>query len=170
MRNLIGLFSLLASLTLTVTVADADPKPSPAPSQSSPVTRRNPSTLWDSTINGHSQISVAEAGRLAFCSGQVAARQDGGPMPRDLVGQAQIVAANLAAELNDLKASPSDIVSLRMYVVNATTDRFLEAWAPIKEQLGGDQPSLTGVGVQTLWTPELQLEVEMVVRVPGAGE
>ena len=55
---------------------------------------------------------------------------------------------------------------LRVYVVDATTDRFLEAMAPIKEMLGGEMPSVTTIGVQALFTPELQLEVEMVVRVP----
>lgn len=136
------------------------------PGAGAPVTRRNPPNIWDSTENGHSQISIAAAGRLAFCSGQVALPPDRGPVPGDLAGQARLVAANLAAELDDLQASPRDIVLLRLYVVGATTERFLDAWTPIKEKLGEDQPSVTGIGVAALWTPDLQLEVEMVVRLP----
>lgn len=132
----------------------------------SPVIRRNPSTLLDSTGLGNSQISVAEAGRLAFLSGQTATRRDGAAIPDDLAGQAQLVAGHLAAALKDLGASPRDVVLLRVYVVNATTDRFMEAWSPIKAMLAGEMPSVTGIGVQALWTSELQLEVEMVVRVP----
>jgi hypothetical protein len=35
------------------------------PAEHGTVTRRNPATMWDSTANGHSQISIAEAGRMA---------------------------------------------------------------------------------------------------------
>ena len=139
-----------------------------SPSNAGPhVTRRNPPTLWDMAANGYSQISVAEPGRLAFLSGQIAgAPSEGGALPRDVAGQAPLVAASLAAALDELGASPRDVVMLRVYVVDATTDRFLEAMAPIKEMLGGEMPSVTTIGVQALFTPELQLEVEMVVRVP----
>ena len=130
------------------------------------VTRHNPSTLLDATAIGLSQISVAKADRLAFLSGQTATRRDGGAMASDLAGQAQTVADNLAAALKALGSSPRDVVLLRVYLVNASTDRFLEAWSPIREMLGGEMPSMTGIGVQALWTSELQLEVEMVVRVP----
>lgn len=136
------------------------------PDGGSPVTRSNPATLSDSTAIGLSQISVAEPGRMAFLSGQTATPRDRGAIPHDLAGQARIIADNLAAALNDLGAGPRDVVLLRVYLVGATTDRFMEAWSPIREMLGGALPSMTGIGVQALWTPELQLEVEMVVRVP----
>ncbi len=132
----------------------------------SPVTRHNPPTLLDSTEIGLSQISVAEPGRTAFLSGQTATPRDRGAIPRDLAGQARVVAGNLAAALKELGASPRDVVLLRVYVVGATTDRFMEAWSPIRDMLIGAKPTMTGIGVQALWTPEMQLEVEMVVRVP----
>lgn len=141
--------------------------PRSAPSDAgSPVTRRNPPTLWDSTANGHSQISIAEAGRLAFLSGQIAVPPDGGATPGDLAGQARMVAANLSAALDDLGASARDVVLLRIYVVDATKERFGEAASPILEMLKGEQPSVTAIGVQALYASELQLEVEMVVRLP----
>ena len=37
-----------------------------------PVSRRNPPTMWDMASRGWSHISVAEPGRLAFLSGQIA--------------------------------------------------------------------------------------------------
>ena len=136
------------------------------PNDAPPVIRHNPSTMLDATAIGNSQISVAEAGRLAFIAGQTATPRDGGPVPRDLASQARIVATQLTAALQELKASPHDVIAFRMYVVDATTDRFEEAWSPIHEMLDGEMPSGTAIGVQALWTPELQLEVEMVVRVP----
>ncbi len=130
------------------------------------VTRLNPPTMLDATEIGTSQISVAEVGRLAFVAGQTAMRRDGGPVPRDLASQAQIVATQLAAALHELGASVRDVVTFRIYVVDATTDRFKEAWFPIQEMLHGEMPSVTAIGVQALWTPELQVEVEMTVRLP----
>jgi hypothetical protein len=50
--------------------------------------------------------------------------------------------------------------------VNATTDRFHEALAPLHETFSGGAPSITAIGVQSLFTQDYQLEVEMVVRVP----
>lgn len=132
----------------------------------SPVTRRNPSMLLDSTEIGYSQISITDAGRMAFLSGQTATPRDRGEIPSALADQARVVAGNLAAALEDVGASRQDVVLLRMYVVGATTDRFEEAWSPIRDMLDGVQPSVTGIGVQALWTPALQLEVEMAFRLP----
>jgi enamine deaminase RidA (YjgF/YER057c/UK114 family) len=130
------------------------------------VTRLNPSTMLDATAIGNSQISIAEAGRLAFIAGQTATRTDGGPLPQDLASQARMVATRLAAALHELGASARDVVAFHMYVVNGTPDRFEEAWSPLQEMLMGEMPSGTAIGVQALWTPELQIEVEMTVRVP----
>lgn len=141
------------------------PQPT-TPDTVAPVARQNPTSLLDATSIGLSQISVAAAGRLAFLSGQTATKREGGVASRDLADQARVVAANLAAALAELGAAPRDVVTMRVYVVGATTERFMEAWSPIREMLGGEMPSMTGIGVQALWTPELQLEVEMVVRLP----
>ena len=130
------------------------------------VVRLNPASMLDATAIGNSQISIAEAGRLAFVAGQTATPRDGGPVPGDLKSQARVVATQLTAALRELKASARDVIAFRMYVVNATADRFEEAWSPIHEVFGGEMPSGTAIGVQALWTPDLQLEVEMVVRVP----
>ena len=88
---------------------------------SASVSRRNPPTIWDMASGGYSQISVAEPGRLAFLSGQVAWLPSGGESTKDIAGQAKIAAANLAAALEELGASGQDIVMLRVYVVDATT-------------------------------------------------
>lgn len=131
------------------------------------VERLNPAALLDSTFLGLSQISVAEPGRLAYVSGQTATPCDRREIPPTLPEQARVVAQNLQAALTELSASSSDVVMPRVNVVGATTERFEEAWAPIRGMLGGERPSMTGISVQVLWTSELQLEVEMVVRLPG---
>lgn len=133
---------------------------------SASVSRRNPPTIWDMASGGYSQISVAEPGRLAFLSGQVAWRRSGEAAPEDIAGQARIAAANLASALEELGASGQDIVLLRVYVVDATTEKFQQVQAALDELKGDGMPSITTIGVQALYSPDILVEIEMVVRVP----
>jgi enamine deaminase RidA (YjgF/YER057c/UK114 family) len=55
---------------------------------------------------------------------------------------------------------------LRVYVVNATTEAFGQALTPLRELFGNAMPSITTLGVQALYTPEIKVEIEMVVRLP----
>lgn len=131
-----------------------------------PITRMNPQSLPDAGRVGYSQISIAEPGRLAFVSGQVAWRRDGGAAPDDLAEQAKVVIENLGLALQELGAGPHDIVQMRAYATDLRPQTQEIVMGLLLPFLDGAQPSITGVGVAALATPELQLEVEMVVRVP----
>ena len=133
---------------------------------SASVSRLNPTTMWNMASAGFSQISVAEPGRLAFLSGQIAATPGSEDAPKDLAGQAKLATASLAAALKDLDASAQDIVMLRVYVVNATTQAFQLVLTALRELLGEAMPSITTIGVQALYTPEIKVEIEMAVRLP----
>ncbi len=134
--------------------------------ESASVSRRNPSTMWDMASLGYSHISVAEPGRLAFLSGQVAVTPGSTDIPDDLASQSKLATASLAAALKDLEATAQDIVMLRVYVVNATSEAFGQAVAPLRELFGNAMPSITTIGVQALYKPEIKVEIEMVVRLP----
>jgi len=130
------------------------------------VSRRNPPTMWNMAALGWSHISVAEPGRLAFVSGQIAVTPGSTDVPEELASQAKLATASLSAALKELEASPQDIVMLRVYVVNATSEAFGQAVAPLRELLGDAMPSITTIGVQALYKPEIKVEIEMVVRLP----
>lgn len=130
------------------------------------ITRLNPPSLPDAGAAGYSQISIVEPSRLAFISGQVAWRRSGEPVPDSLAGQAEIVVSNARAALHAVGASPKDLVMVRVYLADLTPRRLEELWPHIHALFDGAQPSLTGVGVAGLASPELQLEVEMIVRLP----
>lgn len=131
-----------------------------------PITRLNPPSLPDAGQAGYSQISIVEPSRLAFVSGQVAWRVGGDQVPETLAGQAEIVVSNARAALAALGATARDLVMVRVYLVNLTPGRLEVLWPHLHALFDGAQPSLTGVGVAALAAPELQLEVEMVVRLP----
>ncbi|MGJ3263321.1 MAG: RidA family protein [Salinarimonas sp.] len=131
------------------------------------VTRLNPTDLPNSGSIGYSQISISEPGRLAFVSGQVAWRPEGGAVPQALESQAAIVVANLRHALAALGARPDDIVQMRIFALDLRPEAQATIMGALAGFLDGAKPSLTGVGVAALATPELQLEIEMVVRPPG---
>lgn len=131
-----------------------------------PITRLNPPSLPNAAELGYSQISIVAPGRMAYISGQVAWRPGGGPVPSDLVEQMRIVALNAKAALDALGASPQDVVVARLYVVDLTPER-LDALLPaFLATFDGAQPCVTGVGVAALAGPDLQVEMELVVRLP----
>ncbi|UUX48844.1 RidA family protein [Nisaea acidiphila] len=133
---------------------------------SHPIVRLNPSTLPNAAEIGYSQISIVEPGRMAFISGQVAWSPDGAAVPGDLAEQMKLVAANAKAALDAVGASFADVVMARIYVVDLTPER-LEALMPeFLSAFDGVQPSVTGVGVAALAAPDLQVEMELIVRVP----
>ena len=121
--------------------------------------------MWDMASLGWSHISVVEPGRLAFLSGQIAVTPGSEGVPEDLAGQAKLATASLAAALKDLEATAQDVVMLRVYVVNATSEVFGQAISPLRELFGDAMPSITTIGVQALYKPEIKVEIEMVVRV-----
>ena len=130
------------------------------------IARLNPPSLPDAAALGYSQISTVEPGRLAFVSGQVALRPDGAPAPESLAEQAKQVAKNAKAALAAVGAGPQDVAMARIYMVDLTSERMEEMMPHLMAAFDGAQPSLTGIGVAALAAPDLQLEMEMIVRLP----
>ncbi len=133
---------------------------------STSIIRMNPKTLPDASKVGYSQISIAEPGRFGFVSGQVAWSPEGGAAPASLAEQTAIVVQNLKGALDALEATPDDIVQMRIYLIGLAAKIQEIAMTEIMHFLDGAQPSLTGIGVAALAAPDLQIEVEMVVRMP----
>jgi enamine deaminase RidA (YjgF/YER057c/UK114 family) len=130
------------------------------------LTRLNPPSLPNAAKLGYSQITVVEPGRMAYVSGQVAQGPEGEPVPADLAEQSRLVAANARAALDALGAAPQDIVIARVFMVDLTPERLERAFPPLLEMFEGAQPCITGVGVASLAGPDLQLEMELTVRLP----
>lgn len=131
-----------------------------------PIVRLNPSTLPNAGEMGYSQISIVEPGRMAYISGQVAWGVNGEPVPEGLAEQMVRVLANAKAALEAIGASPHDVVMVRMYLIDLTSERLEEILPLFLAAFEGAHPCVTGVGVEALAAPELQVEMELVVRLP----
>lgn len=125
----------------------------------------NPAEMPDVSHMGYSQISIVEPGRIAYVSGQVAASPGGEPVPSELAEQTRIATANAKAALDALGATPEDIALARCYVTDLTSERLAQVMPPLMAFLAGARPSLTGIGVAALAGPDLQVEIELTVRV-----
>ena len=84
------------------------------------VSRRNPPTMWNMASLGWSHISVAEPGRLAFVSGQVAVTPGSTDVPEDLASQAKLATSSLTAALEELEASPDDLIETCARMIHLT--------------------------------------------------
>lgn len=130
------------------------------------ISRLNPPTLPNAADLGYSQISVVEPGRMAYVSGQVASRPGDEAAPESLAEQMRIVALNAKAALDAVGASPHHVVIARVYVVALTPERLQALMPPFLATFEGAQPCVTGIGVAALAAPDLQVELELVVRLP----
>lgn len=130
------------------------------------IIRINPQSLPNSSDMGYSQISIVEPGRMAYISGQVAWQPNGDPVPESVEEQMKIVSQNALSALKAVGASPEDVVIARIYLVDLTPKRLEELMPAFISTFQGAQPCVTGVGVQALAAPDLQVEMELVVRLP----
>lgn len=127
--------------------------------------RMNPDTLPDAGKAGYSQITIANPGRLAFVSGQVAWDTNGSVVPKTLEAQTKQVVANLSGALRALNAANRDIVQMRVYMTELNDETMRIAMTQIMNFLDGEQPSLTGIGVAALAGADLKIEIEMVIQL-----
>ena len=130
------------------------------------IIRMNPPSLPNAEEMGYSQISIVEPGRMAYVSGQVAWRPNGEPAPADLVEQTKIVAANTKTALDALGATSEDIVIVRCFMTDLTPERLEQMFPPLLEFFDGAKPCITGVGGASLAAPDLQVEIDLTVRLP----
>lgn len=133
--------------------------------------RGNPDELFDSVQYGFSQAVAATGTRIVCVSGQVAWDSDqvlvGGG---DLHAEATRALENLRIALHSVRAAPSDVVSLRIYIVDydpgesQSITRALKAFFP-----AGGEPAATWVGVSCLANPDFRIEIEAMAVVADTG-
>jgi enamine deaminase RidA (YjgF/YER057c/UK114 family) len=110
-------------------------------------------------------IAIASGSRQVYLAGQVGVRPDGGAVADDLPGQVLAALGNVVAAVRAAGGTAADIVRLTVFVVGwteATIEPFETALARAQSSLGlpTPLPPLTVIGVQSLYRPELLVEIE----------
>lgn len=118
-------------------------------------------------VDTHRQVSVATGSRTVFLAGQVAWDADGAVVGAgDLAAQAEQCYLNVAAALAGVGAGFDDVAKLTIYVVDLAPDKMpalVEGIGRAAAKLGSlPAPPITGIGVGSLASPDLLVEVEAV--------
>jgi len=122
----------------------------------------NPGELYNSTQFGYSQAIISEPGKLVFISAQFPCDNDqqliGGA---DIISQAKQSFENLKTVIKKAGGSLSDIVSLRLYMVDYREEDADAVGNVLKEYFGTDHPpACTWIGVKSLVNNKFLIGIE----------
>ena len=133
-----------------------------APAQN--VQFKNPPEL--SKPNGYTHVVVVNHGKLVFISGQVGLNSKG-EISNEFAAQAKQAFANLKVALASAGARPADLVKLNYYVVGLDHDKLLAVRDARDSIIDKEHPpASTLAGVQALFRPDVQIEIEAEAVIP----
>ncbi|WP_417526622.1 RidA family protein [Marinomonas shanghaiensis] len=129
------------------------------------IKRINPLSLYDGTATGMSQATVDTDTGLVFISGQVDWDTDYQTHNHDIKRQTANAAKHLITVLEEANSSVDNILQLRVYVRGEVADHMEDIVPIIASTLGTSRPALTGIGVASLASPEILIEIEAVAKI-----
>ncbi|WNN89406.1 RidA family protein [Gloeocapsopsis dulcis] len=127
----------------------------------------NPAPLFASLKFGFSQIVTVQGGRTVYLSGQTPFNAEEKVVGVNRREQMQQCLKNVKTALEAVGGSLSDVVSLRIYMVNYNPDAEVNAIAQgLKEFFPGEHPpATTWIGISSLALKEFLIEIEAVAVV-----
>jgi enamine deaminase RidA (YjgF/YER057c/UK114 family) len=114
---------------------------------------------------GFTHISIARGDRIIHVAGQVGQDENGDIVPGGLAAQAERALLNLGRALEAAGMSESDLVKVTMYVVGWEPSMFEELVSGLgaaQAARPGPQVPVTLIGVQSLFQPDMLVEIEGV--------
>lgn len=125
----------------------------------------NPKELFDSSVSGYSQAVIDTETGLLFISGQVDWNQQYEVTEKSVEGQTRRALNNLKIVLDNAGSSVGQLLHVRVYV-RGELGEYMNTIAPIfSEFVGESRPAVTGIGVASLASPEILVEIEAVASV-----
>ena len=131
------------------------------------IERGNPKELFDSVQYGFSQAVAARGTRIVAIAGQVAwnAEQEivgGGDLYLETVKALE----NLQIALGSVRAELSDVIALRIYIVDYKREESEGISRALKAFFAeGEAPTATWIGVSCLANPDFRIEIEATAVV-----
>jgi enamine deaminase RidA (YjgF/YER057c/UK114 family) len=120
---------------------------------------------------GFSHFSIASGDRLIHMAGQVGT-DDQGEVAAGLAAQAEQALLNVGRVLEEAGASEADLVKLTVYVVDWDPSMFAELGPGLlaaREKRPSPDVPLTLIGVQSLFQPDMLVEIEGVALVSATS-
>lgn len=131
------------------------------------VERINPESLYNANQFGFSHAARYRSGDVVYLAGQVGWTKDLQVAPGDLAAQTRQALANIKAILDEIRATPEDVLRLRTYVVDHNPSKLEPVLNAINQFYAGAVPAPnTFIGGQSLALPEFLVEIEATVVAP----
>ena len=125
----------------------------------------NPQELFDGNMFAMSQATIETSSGLIFVSGQVDWNRQYETTEGSIEGQTKKALSNLKIALESGGSSIEQLLQIRIYVRGEFGD-YIEIMAPIlTEYLGSSRPAMTGIGVASLASPDILVEIEAIAIV-----
>lgn len=129
------------------------------------IQRVNPATLYDGAPSGMSHATIDHDTGLIFISGQVDWNTDHQVTHTTIEGQTEEAAKHLIMVLEAANSSIDHLLQLRIYVRGELGEQMDKVVPIIAKRLGRSRPAMTGVGVTSLASPDMLIEIEAVAKV-----
>jgi 2-iminobutanoate/2-iminopropanoate deaminase len=120
----------------------------------------NPASLFSSVGHGFSQAVVASGTKFIFVSGQTAWDANKKIVGTTLAEQAPQAFRNVGLAIEAAGGTISDVVSLRIYIVESARLNMGAAGEALRLAFPGEPPTSTWIGVSFLANPEFLIEIE----------
>jgi enamine deaminase RidA (YjgF/YER057c/UK114 family) len=114
---------------------------------------------------GFTHVSIARGERVIHVAGQVGQDEKGDIVPGGLAAQTERALLNLGGALEAAGARESDLVKVTIYVVGWEPSMFEQLAAGLgaaQAARPGPQVPVTLIGVQSLFQPDMLVEIEGV--------
>jgi len=113
--------------------------------------------------------AVVGSGRMVFLAGQTALDRSGRIIGETIAEQFALALENLLTALSAAGGSPSDLVSLTIYIVDMEDYRASSrAIGAVWKRLVGDRyPAMAAIGIARLWDAEALVEVQGYAVLAG---
>lgn len=113
----------------------------------------------------YAPVAIGSGSRIVLLAGQLAVDAAGETTATDLAGQVHHALRNVATGVRGAGADVADIARLTVYIAGWSPDmppQLFEGIARAQEHEGfaTPMPPLTVIGVQSLWRPDLLVEIE----------
>ena len=122
----------------------------------------NPPELYDGAAYGLSQGAIETQSGLIFLSGQVDLNHQYETTEQSVEGQIHKALANLNIVLKNAGSSIDKLLRVRIYIRGELGDYANELVPILVDFLGESRPAMTWIGVASLASPEILVEVEAI--------
>ena len=117
---------------------------------------------------GYNNGMLSPPGRMLAIAGQIGWDAESKLVSDDLLAQFDRAMANVLAVLHEAGGVPTDIIQLRIYVIDKKryVERRKEIGVAYRERMGRHYPAMSLVQVADLLEPGAQVEIEGLAVIP----